>query len=71
MEVYNQTLALSSLPAQPLIHVELVDAVFVTLWLVATIALSITLGSFVSKKRKSPTWSEFKTILTGTQTLAV
>jgi len=70
MAIYNQTLTLSALPAQPLIQIGLADAVFVTIWLVASIAFSLILGYLVSDERKKPTWLEFKTILAGARVLA-
>ncbi|KAK0646945.1 hypothetical protein B0T16DRAFT_391283 [Cercophora newfieldiana] len=69
--VYNQTLALSELPDQPLIQIEIADAVFVTIWFISSVVFSITLDLLVSSKRQNPTWPEFKTIRTGTWILAL
>jgi hypothetical protein len=71
MSIYNQTLTLSSLPAKPLLPVELTDAIFVTIWLGLGIVLSITLQYLLKNERNRPTWSEFEVILSGTRALTL
>ncbi|KAK1756309.1 hypothetical protein QBC47DRAFT_184507 [Echria macrotheca] len=71
MSTYNQTLTLSELPAQPLLPVELTDAIFVTVWLGLGIVCSITLQRLLKNGRDRPTWPEFEVVLRGTQVLTI